>query len=685
MSVVTPPPITPVPTPYIQRGDRGTFSDRLDGFVRWLTGACAEFAALAANAYNNAVDAYNSAFAAAASALGAAGYAQDAANSANTAAQIAGATKWISGTTYGDGVAVWSPTDYQTYRKVGAGVSNTDPGVNITGWISLGAKVSGAGGTVVNGSVTLTPSSDAAICAKPTKFGEFATLPNATLLSEGVVQYSVYNDSPFDYGIKDFTGTWIGWIRPFTGSLINLIESTSPAGKWTGSGLHKLAVTSEFIPTNQSAQYGQLVRRVSLDANREILFFQGGGDWACVYDASTNSYGAMTQILSYLPNSVYFDLTLASANLLLLVWNTGANPIQVKAMTISVSGFTITPNTGGTQTYTGTYSGQYQSKTLTIGSTHITGWAEGGSEHYAMGISISGTTPAFGTPRALASGGSNAPLFINQDGVLIAIINTSNKVECTPFSISGNSLAYGTIAYLSHATTNYTMRAYRNGVGNIFVQHDGGVAIFKIVGTVASVSNYNTGSPPTNMNYSAIVPISTNKMLVAIRPSSGGGVFVYLVTDNNGTATGTYNNFDFYGGSFNSITSLVSNGNIAKILLGASYYLYPVDVDCSGTSPTLSKVVVHEFSASIGVAYPSQGQDEFGTVEPRQFQTSTKDIWCGGTGYPASLQVINGEVSYLYGNTGRPDVRGRTSAIRWGAQKPFTNDGLTLRKIEVCE
>src|SRR6185503_6563198 len=49
-----PPPITPVPTPAPQRGDRSTFSDRVDAFVTWLEGATAEFEAVAENTYENA-------------------------------------------------------------------------------------------------------------------------------------------------------------------------------------------------------------------------------------------------------------------------------------------------------------------------------------------------------------------------------------------------------------------------------------------------------------------------------------------------------------------------------------------------------------------------------------------------------------------------------------------------------
>jgi len=51
---VTPPPITPVPTPAPQRGDRDTFSDRVDAFVTWLENATGEFEAVAQNVYDNA-------------------------------------------------------------------------------------------------------------------------------------------------------------------------------------------------------------------------------------------------------------------------------------------------------------------------------------------------------------------------------------------------------------------------------------------------------------------------------------------------------------------------------------------------------------------------------------------------------------------------------------------------------
>ena len=68
MAQTTPPGIDPVPTPAIQRGDRATFSNRVDAFILWLVAAVTQFQALATNVYNNAVDAFNSATGAAGSA-----------------------------------------------------------------------------------------------------------------------------------------------------------------------------------------------------------------------------------------------------------------------------------------------------------------------------------------------------------------------------------------------------------------------------------------------------------------------------------------------------------------------------------------------------------------------------------------------------------------------------------------
>ena len=66
-----PPTITPAPAAP-QRGDRTTFSARVDAFLTWLIAAVTQFGAVATNAYNNAVEASNAATNAGASASSAA-------------------------------------------------------------------------------------------------------------------------------------------------------------------------------------------------------------------------------------------------------------------------------------------------------------------------------------------------------------------------------------------------------------------------------------------------------------------------------------------------------------------------------------------------------------------------------------------------------------------------------------
>jgi hypothetical protein len=127
MAQTTPPTITAAPS-QPTRGDKPTFSARIDAFVAWLITAVAQFAAVATNVYNNAVDAYGSSVAASTSA-----------NTATSAAAAALATAnvvpWASGTTYQQYANVVSPANGGTYRrKTAAGSGTTDPSLDTTNY-----------------------------------------------------------------------------------------------------------------------------------------------------------------------------------------------------------------------------------------------------------------------------------------------------------------------------------------------------------------------------------------------------------------------------------------------------------------------------------------------------------------------------------------------------------------------
>lgn len=79
-------------------------------------------------------------------------YSTQAASSAAAAAAAAAASMWVSGTTYAAGSVVYSPIDFQSYRRIVSGAGTTDPSLDPTKWtqISGGGDVDGPAGATDN-------------------------------------------------------------------------------------------------------------------------------------------------------------------------------------------------------------------------------------------------------------------------------------------------------------------------------------------------------------------------------------------------------------------------------------------------------------------------------------------------------------------------------------------------------
>ena len=120
MPIIAPTPALPLPVPP-STSDILNFDPRGDAFNAHLQAHTQpEFNALAANAYNNALEAEANAIAAAV-------------NAANAVA-AAGVIKWVTGTNYAQGLNVWSPTSFLTYRHKVAAVSGIDPASDPATW-----------------------------------------------------------------------------------------------------------------------------------------------------------------------------------------------------------------------------------------------------------------------------------------------------------------------------------------------------------------------------------------------------------------------------------------------------------------------------------------------------------------------------------------------------------------------
>lgn len=116
------PAITAIPTAP-NPAERSSFNSRAYPWSAALPVFSGEIAAVAAATHANAVEVAASVTAASNSAIAAA-----------SSALVSGAVLWVTGTTYTGGIVVYSPIDFQTYRRKSTGAGTTDPSLDPTNW-----------------------------------------------------------------------------------------------------------------------------------------------------------------------------------------------------------------------------------------------------------------------------------------------------------------------------------------------------------------------------------------------------------------------------------------------------------------------------------------------------------------------------------------------------------------------
>lgn len=130
----TPPPlITPYAVPPSSE-DADNFDARADAKVADDVTKVAEYTALGANVYANALEAQASATASGASAATSQAGAMASQANANAAAASSGAAAWNPLTNYVLDQRAWSLINGQLFRRIVPGISATDPKLDQTNW-----------------------------------------------------------------------------------------------------------------------------------------------------------------------------------------------------------------------------------------------------------------------------------------------------------------------------------------------------------------------------------------------------------------------------------------------------------------------------------------------------------------------------------------------------------------------
>jgi hypothetical protein len=497
------PTITPLPAAPSRSTDPATFATEADAFVGALPTFGTQANAQAAYLDALAIAADADAVAAAASAVDAEGFADDAAASAAGAAAAADVDAWVSGTTYTIGVCVFSPIDFQTYRRTTNGAGTTDPSADAVNWVaitgaggggSITAVASGAlsDGTkvVLNSNGTVSAVSKTITALNPPTAG---TTSNAAGFSTPSIIAAAYDKRRKLVFLAANIGTTLSlFVGEVVGNLITFqFNSTSPATMTNATpiGIVYDDITQQVVvaytgPTGDTFGYA-LVGTVAYDANV--------AQWKI-------NFGSQIAFNSSL-NTGHIALAINSDNGTILIGYQNSTPILVRAATLGLRtmtlGTAVTVNASATQTglcYIGNNNFVVAYRIIATGLT-------------AAVVSVSGTTATVNTAINLSGTSSIAPVFCACDIAAQRLVTTyvnSSTGLCliNVASISGTTLTAGGSASISSVGVS-------NQVGVSF-NPDSGRFVFAYINTAASSQLHAVSGLITGTNIALVTGVAAS-------------------------------------------------------------------------------------------------------------------------------------------------------------------------------
>jgi hypothetical protein len=565
----------------------------------------------------------------------------------------------------------------------------------ITAWtVSLSANpvafapvVIGLGGRTITGNVTLTVVggiiTDAAIVATPANHGLYATLPVATTVTtEGVTQISIYNAGDYDYGVKDSTGTQLGWVRPRTGAIIGLADNSTAAGVWSPYGLEKMGITASY--TNPTiTNMGLTIRRIALDANRTCFLFGGVDCYAIVYDASSATWGTATLVRATVVGGGFLGV-LSATNQVLVCSCDSTTGFEAVTLTISGTGVTVNTGTKATATLSSALAGPTLWRLIAVSSSFVISYFTAGVELRA--ITVSGTTPAIGAADVSSNGvvGCTLNLFAS-GGIVRSMSAATNAVYIKPFTVSGSTLTPGTGVTAVATGTNSIYRAFLNGNGNIVCQHFNTThfaTIFKLSGTVEAASSVSLGAvlPSTIVSNSDYVQVTASK--TAFFSGSAGATSINILTDTAGTAAAGTEIVGVASGT-PIFAKLPSSGSSASFVVGETGSVFSSRTfDCSGASPVSGPIY-----KTTNAGFQMLGATDVGGVRGAAALTAGLAAYSLGTA-TASIGVFSANL--VDARPLRPPICGsfvsvgETGSIGYAVANVSTSTGMFIQRIEAA-
>lgn len=457
----------------------------------------------------------------------------------------------------------------------------------------------GNGGATASGNVTLLASSAGAQSLTTTGFGQYVTLPDATLCSKNAQVFHLSEVGEYPRGVKNAAGTVLGWIPAKRSVMLGLADNSTAAGVWTGD-LEKLAITAETVVALALTVYGHAASIVALDANRTLLLLKDAGTnlYGIVHDNSDGTWGNPALIRST-GNAVVGAIKSATDQALVLSCSTTT---AMEAVVLTIAGKTITPETAGKATATlgGNIGSGTWFETVACGASFAALYLRATTTAGLRALSISGTTVSLGAETALTTSlvsvamGLCALFGVSSSVVLTLTARSGTGIVAAPYTVAGTTLTPGTSATV---TTNGAAVFAAIPTGSRWaVLHNNDAntgnasSIVSVSGTTATKSTTGTTIASSLGAYS---PLEIAAGKVAVFNNDTSTTLVNILTDASGTASvGTAMSEPLtVTGQLIAATVVGTNlhlvGGATSLSAGAAGDLTEQIIDCSGASPTL--------------------------------------------------------------------------------------------------
>lgn len=517
----------------------------------------------------------------------------------------------------------------------------------------------------------------------PADYGVTVTLPDATTCTVGGPLHCIDNRGGFPVRVVNTSGTLLGFVYAGVVSYISLDNNSTAAGVWAISSNESVGRSAKLLTTNLY----EPVACIDIGSSQEVLIGFGNSSststnvYGVVYNRATNTFGSVTLIRTGTFSTNLVAAVLSGANQVMVV-STPSGEATFEAVTLSISGTTITVNTAAIATLSSNISGNGFANgcgLIAVGSSFVTSYRVDTPACQIRALTVSGTTVTIGSASVLS--GTAGGLVAASSSVVIAVSTATTSIYTTPYTVSGSTLTVGT----GTTTTSSTMtldKLAALGTRWYVGYNDGGstvkAGVVTLSGTTTTISTVTLLSSGTITD--AIV-VGSNKVLVLSDTTSSNA---NILTDTAGTAS---------AGTAITLSSLTTrvcayvNGTTAYVIdapVNNSQYA-ALTIDCSGASPVLSgrqsisgSHSAYNFASGVSNSVLAAGTgilrgDDF--YSPSMASPSATVIW-----YPQIRggQLVQRTIPFATEGYGSTSWRGKSNKERWATDFPLS----VITKVE---